>query len=290
MSLRGDLVKLVSVVPEQAPELFAAGHDGRDPALWTYLPYGPFTGVEEMRLWLSACAASEDPQFFAIVEQEGGRAAGMASYLRFAPDHRVVEIGHIWFGGELQRTPAATETIYLLSRHAFEELKVRRLEWKCDAGNDRSRRAAERLGFTFEGVFRQHMLVKDRTPTLLLDDREELRVLRRRAGGQPQAHLVDAGERPVGQVGPELGVAAVVAGGEQLGSVLGRHGHELDAVAAQAHGPVWRLTIPAGYDAAPVRAGKRCRRTHPFPRRGRPARVWRWSLPRRSDGSRSSPS
>jgi RimJ/RimL family protein N-acetyltransferase len=74
----------------------------------------------------------------------------------------VVEIGHIWFGAALQRTPGATEAVYLLARHAFTDLGVRRLEWKCDAGNERSRRAAERFGFTFEGVFRQHMLVKDR--------------------------------------------------------------------------------------------------------------------------------
>ena len=162
MSLRGERVRLVPVKAEHADELFAAGHDGGDPALWTYLPYGPFTHAEEMRLWLSACADSDDPRFFAIVDQATGRPAGMASYLRFAPDHRVVEIGHIWFGAALQRTPAATEAIYLLARHAFDDLGVRRLEWKCDAGNERSRRAAERLGFTFEGVFRQHMLVKDR--------------------------------------------------------------------------------------------------------------------------------
>ena len=161
MSLRGGRVKLVPVSAEQADDLFAAGHGG-DPALWEYLPYGPFSDVEEMRLWLAACAASKDPQFFAIVSQEDGRAVGMASYLRFAPDHRVVEIGHIWFGAGLQRTPAATEAIYLLAAHAFDELKVRRLEWKCDADNERSRRAADRFGFTFEGVFRQHMLVKDR--------------------------------------------------------------------------------------------------------------------------------
>ena len=161
MRLRGDRVKLVPVSAEHADELFVAGHDG-DPRLWEYLPYGPFSSVEEMRLWLAACAASEDPRFFAIVSQESGRGVGMASYLRFAPDHRVVEIGHIWFGAELQRTPAATEAIYLMVAHAFDELKVRRLEWKCDAANERSRRAADRLGFTFEGVFRQHMLVKDR--------------------------------------------------------------------------------------------------------------------------------
>jgi RimJ/RimL family protein N-acetyltransferase len=160
--LTGPRVRLEPVAPAHAGDLFAAGHDGGDPALWEYLPYGPFRDAEEMRLWIAACAASEDPRFFALVERGSGRAAGMASYLRFAPDHRVVEIGHIWFGAALQRTPAATEVIHLLARHAFDELGVRRLEWKCDAGNARSRRAAERLGFSYEGVFRQHMLVKGR--------------------------------------------------------------------------------------------------------------------------------
>src|SRR4051794_34381719 len=87
---------------------------------------------------------------------------GVASYLRIEPEHGVIEIGHIWFGAALQRTPAATEAVYLLARHAFDALGHRRLEWKCDAANARSRAAAERLGFTFEGVFRQHMIVKGR--------------------------------------------------------------------------------------------------------------------------------
>ena len=86
---------------------------------------------------------------------------GVASYLRIAPEHGVIEIGHIWFGAALQRTPAATEAIYLLARHAFDELGYRRLEWKTDARNERSRRAADRFGFQFEGIFRQHMVVKD---------------------------------------------------------------------------------------------------------------------------------
>ena len=86
----------------------------------------------------------------------------MAAYLRIAPEHGCIEIGHIWLGSELQRTAAATEAMYLLARQAFETLGNRRLEWKCDAANGRSRRAAERLGFTFEGVFRQHMVVKGR--------------------------------------------------------------------------------------------------------------------------------
>ena len=89
-------------------------------------------------------------------------AAGVASYLRMEPEHGVIEIGHIWFGTPLQRTTAATEAIYLLGKHAMEDLGYRRFEWKCNALNQKSRRAAERFGFTFEGVFRQHMVVKGR--------------------------------------------------------------------------------------------------------------------------------
>ena len=92
----------------------------------------------------------------------GEQAAGVASYLRITPDHGVIEIGHIWFGASLRRTSAATEAIYLLAAHAFDDLGYRRLEWKCDALNRASRRAAERFGFQFEGVFRQHMVVKGR--------------------------------------------------------------------------------------------------------------------------------
>ncbi len=105
-------------------------------------------------------AAADDPLLFAIVDRATGRAAGAAAYLRMAPAHGVIEIGHIWFGSSLQRTAAATEAIFLLARHAFDDLGHRRLEWKCDARNAWSRRAAERFGFTFEGVFRQHMIVK----------------------------------------------------------------------------------------------------------------------------------
>jgi RimJ/RimL family protein N-acetyltransferase len=104
-----------------------------------------------------------------------GRAGGMASFLRAEPAHGCVEIGHIWFGAGLQRTPHATEAIWLLARHAFDALGNRRLEWKCDAANERSRRAALRFGFTFEGVFRQHMIVKGRnrdTAWFALLDRE----------------------------------------------------------------------------------------------------------------------
>jgi RimJ/RimL family protein N-acetyltransferase len=157
--LRGGRVRLEPLSTAHAEDLFAAA--AGDPHLWDYLPYGPFEDVEAMRAHLAAQAASEDPLFFAIVDSDG-RACGVASYLRIEPAHGCIEIGHIWFGASLQRTPAATEAIYLLARHAFDDLGNRRLEWKCDAANARSRRAAERFGFTYEGVFRQHMIVKGR--------------------------------------------------------------------------------------------------------------------------------
>ena len=140
----------------QAP-LYESLHDDGDPHLWDYLPYGPF-GREDWHQWFESARASTDPLFFALVVD--GVPLGQASYLRIEPEHRVIEIGHIALGPALQRTPAATEAMFLLARHAFEELGYRRLEWKCNALNARSCRAAERLGFTFEGIFRQHMIVK----------------------------------------------------------------------------------------------------------------------------------
>jgi RimJ/RimL family protein N-acetyltransferase len=110
--------------------------------------------------WIRSEAAAEDPLFFAIVDTGSGEARGVASYLRITPGHGTIEIGHIWLGTGLQRTAAATEAMYLLARRAFDELGNRRLEWKCNADNDRSRRAADRLGFSFEGVFRQHQVIK----------------------------------------------------------------------------------------------------------------------------------
>jgi RimJ/RimL family protein N-acetyltransferase len=133
-----------------------------DPQLWDFLPYGPFAGADAFGEHLDRQAAGDDPLFYAVVDAASGRAAGVVSFLRIEPAHGCIEIGHIWFGAPLQRTAAATATIHLLARHAFDDLGYRRLEWKCDAANARSRRAAERFGFTFEGIFRQHMIVKGR--------------------------------------------------------------------------------------------------------------------------------
>ena len=159
--LLGTRVRLEPLDPDRhADDLLAAA--AGDPRLWDYLPYGPFADAGELRAWLAGRATSTDPLFLAVVDAKTGRAGGVVSYLRIEPEHGCIEIGHIWFGAGLQRTAAATETIYLLARHAFDDLGHRRLEWKCDAANARSRRAAERFGFTFEGVFRQHMIVKGR--------------------------------------------------------------------------------------------------------------------------------
>ncbi|HEY6761396.1 MAG TPA: GNAT family protein [Baekduia sp.] len=157
-------------------DLFAAATDGGDPLLWRYLGYGPFDGDRPgFDAHLREQAASADPRFYAVVDVWSGRALGVVSFLRIEPAHGVIEIGHIWFGAELQRTPQATETVYLLARHAFEALGHRRLEWKCDAANARSQAAARRFGFTYEGTFRQHQLVKGRnrdTAWFSLLDRE----------------------------------------------------------------------------------------------------------------------
>ena len=160
--LEGATVVLEPVDPgRHAKDLFSSTSDA--PELWKHLAYGPFASQVAFSEWLKERAATDDPLFFAIIDRAAGTARGMASYLRMEPAHGVIEIGHIWFAPELQRTRQATEAIYLLARHAFDVLGYRRLEWKCDSLNAPSRRAAERFGFVFEGIFRQHMVVKGRS-------------------------------------------------------------------------------------------------------------------------------
>ncbi len=138
---------------------FALDVEGRN---WTYLPYGPFETSEAFRAWLTGQAAGDDPLFFAIIDATTGRAVGMASYLRIDPEVGCIEVGHLNFSPLLQRRPAATEAMFLMMRHAFDGLGYRRYEWKCDSLNAPSWAAAERLGFTFEGIFRQARVVKGR--------------------------------------------------------------------------------------------------------------------------------
>jgi RimJ/RimL family protein N-acetyltransferase len=129
-------------------------------ASWTYLFVGPFADDAAIRTWLTDCAESDSYVYFAIIERESGRAAGVCAYMRPDPANGVVEIGSIHYADGLKRKPAATEAMYLLMRHAFDQLGYRRYEWKCNALNAPSRRAALRLGFRFEGLFRNHQVVK----------------------------------------------------------------------------------------------------------------------------------
>ena len=133
-----------------------AGHDG----VWAYLADGPYDSEAQLQGALEEKQTGTSALFFAIVPKATGRAAGYASYMRIDPPNGVIEVGNILMAPSLQRTTAATESMYLMARHVFEDLGYRRYEWKCNANNAPSRRAASRYGFTFEGIFRQHMIVK----------------------------------------------------------------------------------------------------------------------------------
>lgn len=136
----------------------AAGSD----ALWTWMAYGPWDEQEAFAAWLREREAARDPWFYAFIRRDTGKACGMGAFMRCDAANGVIEIGHIWMAPGLQRTREATEAIFLMIRHCFDDLGVRRLEWKCDALNAPSRKAAERFGFSFEGIFHQHMIVKGR--------------------------------------------------------------------------------------------------------------------------------
>jgi RimJ/RimL family protein N-acetyltransferase len=159
--LDGALVRLEPLSVEQHGEQLLTATSDADET-WFYLPYGPFVARDEFLRWLGERASLDDPLAFAIIDLESRSARGIATLMSIEPEHGSIEIGHIWLSPPLQRTRQATEAIYLLARHAFDDLGNRRLEWKCDAANAPSRRAAERFGFTFEGVFRQHRVVKGR--------------------------------------------------------------------------------------------------------------------------------
>jgi RimJ/RimL family protein N-acetyltransferase len=137
---------------------YALDEDGRG---WTYLPYGPFQDWGAFEAWVEDATESDDPLFFAILDGDGA-PVGVASYLRIMPAIGTIEVGHIHFAPPLRRTAAATEAMYLMMRHAFEDLGYRRYEWKCDDLNAPSRAAAERLGFTYEGTHRQATIYKGR--------------------------------------------------------------------------------------------------------------------------------
>jgi RimJ/RimL family protein N-acetyltransferase len=133
-----------------------------DNSLWTYMGYGPFPNGEAFDRWIDGRTVLLDPYSYAVVDKANGRATGIVTLMEIRPAARVVEIGNIVYSPLLQRTAAATEAQYLAARYVFEDLGYRRYEWKCNALNEPSKRAAVRFGFTYEGTFRQHMIVKGR--------------------------------------------------------------------------------------------------------------------------------
>ena len=146
-----------------AADLFGANADDRDGRNWTYLPYGPAAHLEDYRRWMERFCCGDDPLYHAILDRRSGRAVGVASLMRIDPANGVIEVGGINCSPRLQRHPAATEAMYLLMRRVFDELGYRRYEWKCDTLNAPSRAAAARLGFRFEGIFRQAIVYKGRS-------------------------------------------------------------------------------------------------------------------------------
>jgi len=143
-------------------ELHAANSADTEGRMWTYMSYGPFPTLDDYQAWMERACVGDDPLFHAIVDLSSGHAVGVASYLRIDPSAGSIEVGHLAFAPALQRTPAATEAMFLLMRRAFA-LGYRRYEWKCNALNAPSRAAAQRLGLSFEGVFRQATVVKGRS-------------------------------------------------------------------------------------------------------------------------------
>lgn len=162
-ALSGRHVRLDRVdLDADAAELFECGHGDGAEALWRFMPYGPFSSEGEMRQWLQHCAASADPLWFVPRGKIDRSVMGMAAIMEIRPGAGVAEIGHIWFGPSHQGTREATESLFLLADHVLTACRYRRLEWKCNALNLRSRRAARRLGFCYEGTFYNHMIVKGR--------------------------------------------------------------------------------------------------------------------------------
>ena len=159
--MKGRYVTVVPLIASEHGDALWQGIGGEQHAhLWDYMPDGPYPDRAAFNQSLERKQASKDPLYHAILDLDSGLALGHSSYLRMEPNHRVIEVGALMFSPALQRTRGATEAMYLMARHAFEDLGNRRYEWKCNVLNAPSRAAALRLGFTFEGIFRQHMIVK----------------------------------------------------------------------------------------------------------------------------------
>ena len=158
--LEGRYTRLEPLDPSKHGDDLVAVFGTTDPNSWAYLFHGPFADDAGLRQWLAGSAVAAGNVCYAIIDLASGRAAGIASYMRMDPANGVIEVGSIHFSDKLKQTRASTESMFLMMRHVFDDLGYRRYEWKCNAFNAPSRRTALRLGFSFEGIFRNHMVVK----------------------------------------------------------------------------------------------------------------------------------
>ncbi len=162
VTLEGRFCRLEKLTPAHSQDLFEALRADETGVLWTYLSESPPADLGELQAWVERVSDKPDPAYYALIERGTGRCLGRAAYMRIAPDAGAIEVGSILYSPRLQRTAVATEIMYLMMQHAFETLGYRRYEWKCDSLNEPSRRAAERLGFSYEGIFRQALVYKGR--------------------------------------------------------------------------------------------------------------------------------
>jgi RimJ/RimL family protein N-acetyltransferase len=162
LRLEGEHVVLVPLEPSHADDLYDDAHGPDKERLWLYLFEGPFADRAAFKRHIEEKSRSQDPMFYAVIDKKSGKAQGYATLMRIEPAHRVIEVGNILFTPPMQRSIGATETMYLLARYVFDDLHYRRYEWKCNDLNAPSKRAAQRLGFSFEGIFRQAVIVKGR--------------------------------------------------------------------------------------------------------------------------------
>ncbi len=158
--LEGRYARLEPLAAHHAPDLFEASAAPGAEARFAYLFDVPPAGLADMAAWIGKMSTGEDPLFSAVIDKASGRAAGRQALMRITPEHGVIEIGNILWGPAISRQRAATEALYLAARHVFEDLGYRRFEWKCNDLNEPSKAAARRFGFTYEGLFRQHMWAK----------------------------------------------------------------------------------------------------------------------------------
>jgi RimJ/RimL family protein N-acetyltransferase len=162
-AMAGRFCTVEPLAPERdAAQLFAAYAEDAEGRMWTYLPWGPFATLDDYRQWAEGACRIADPFFHAIVDKTSEEAVGVAAFLRMEPNVGAIEVGGIAYSPRLQRRPAGTEAMYLMMRRVFDELGYRRYEWKCNSLNAPSRAAALRLGFQYEGLFRQAMITKGR--------------------------------------------------------------------------------------------------------------------------------